>query len=101
MLVAWLVPELGTTAVTVGLLRAPPAVFLDWSADGLFGVTADGRVAVSTDAGDTWAQLGTVEGQPEAILATPDRLLVAVADRGILESTDGGETFDVLIATDG
>lgn len=82
-------------------LDAPAAVFLDWSADGLFGVTADGRVAVSTDAGDTWAQLGTVEGQPEAILATPDRLLVAVADRGILESTDGGETFDVLIATDG
>lgn len=82
-------------------LDAPPYVFLDWSVDGLFGVTADGRVGVSTDAGDTWDQVGAVEGQPEAILASPDRLLVALADRGILESTDGGETFDILIATDG
>ncbi|MBA2316430.1 MAG: exo-alpha-sialidase [Euzebyales bacterium] len=82
-------------------LDAPPYVFLDWSADGLFGVTVDGRVGVSTDAGDTWDEVGAVDGQPEAILASPDRLLVAVADRGVFESTDGGETFDIVVATDG
>lgn len=42
-----------------------------------------------------------VEWEPISLLGETDRLLVAVADRGILESTDGGETFDVLIATDG
>lgn len=76
-------------------------VFVDWSEGGLYGVAVDGRVGVSSDAGETWTSVGSVQGQPEALLVTDERLLVAVAERGILESTDGGEHFEVLVQTGG
>jgi uncharacterized protein (DUF305 family) len=73
--------------------------YVDWGPTGLYGITGDGRVGVSTDGGDRWSAGGSVGGQPEAILATPERLLVAVSDIGIVESTDGGDSFDVLVQT--
>ncbi len=79
-------------------LNADPYVFLSWADSGLYAVTPDGRVAVSTDAGETFAPRGTLEGQPEALLATDDRVLAAVAGVGIVESTDGGETFELRVA---
>lgn len=62
-------------------------------------MTADGRVEVSTDSGETWEARGRIGGQSEAILSTPDRLLLAVTDLGIVQSEDGGETFETLIPT--
>ena len=73
--------------------------YLDWAPTGLFGVAADGSVAVSQDAGTTWQQRGTIGGTPEALLADEDLLVAAATDRGIVESRDGGTTWTVRFAT--
>lgn len=77
---------------------APTMVVLAWAESGqLYGVTPDGTVQRSQDGGTSWQQRGTVGGQPEAITVDArggeERLYVAVADRGILVSTDQGRTF--------
>ena len=80
---------------------APLLAVLTWAAPAsLFGVAPSGRVHRSSDGGDTWTALGEVGGQPEAATADPDggELYVAVADRGVLVSRDGGRTFTVRYA---
>lgn len=76
-----------------------PHVFLSWADEGLYGVTSQGQVAVSGDAGATWDQRGTVEGPPEALLVTGEAVYVAVAEVGIARSDDRGENFQVTIPT--
>jgi hypothetical protein len=78
-------------------LDSDPYVFLSWADSGLYAVTPDGQVAVSSDDGETFATRGSVNGQPEALLATGDRVLAAVSGVGIVESRDAGETFEVLV----
>lgn len=79
---------------------APALVVLAWDATaGLYGVDVDGIVHRSTDAARTWTAAGSVGGGPEA-LAVDTRggtttVHVAVAERGILASTDGGTTFSL------
>ena len=82
---------------------APVLVVLAWSAQGsLYGVTPDGAVQHSVDGGATWAGRGAVDGAPEALAvsvgAGPERLYVAVEERGIVSSDDGGATFTVRYA---
>ncbi len=89
-----------TWAQVVG---APAFTVLAWAGqDSLYGVTADGTVHYSPDGGATWPQRGVVEGDPEALTVSVDgqweRLYVAVAQRGILSSDDGGATFAVRYA---
>lgn len=76
---------------------APALVVLAWPrSDVLYGVDAEGVLHMSGDAGDTWASLGSTGGQPEALSATdaqPLNVHVAVRDRGIVASSDGGRTF--------
>ena len=78
------------------LAGAPNLTLITWH-DELMGVTADGAVLVSGDAGRTWSVRGDVGGEPEAMtVATVGgerRVFVAVAERGIVESSDGGSTF--------
>ena len=61
------------------------------------GVTADGAVLVTDDAGETWSVRGDVGREPEAIavatLGDERRVFIAVAARGIVESSDGGQMF--------
>ena len=75
---------------------APDLALVMWE-DELIGVTADGVVHLSGDAGRTWSARGDVGGEPEAMtvaeVAGERRIFVAVAERGILESSDGGSTF--------
>ena len=71
---------------------------LAWPAAGsLYAAAGDGTIHHSADGGETWTQRGTTGGQPEAITADArngvETLYVAVADRGILASTDGAKTF--------
>lgn len=73
-------------------------VVVDWGASGLIAIDPRGSVAVGDD-GTDFKAVGSVQGQPEALLATQDRLLAAVADRGLLQSTDGGKTWTVLVET--
>lgn len=76
-----------------------PAAILDWSPSGLYSVTGNGTVAMSTDAGATWQSRGAIGGSPEALLAHDDLLLAAAADRGIVESRDGGRTWTLRVKT--
>lgn len=75
---------------------APDLAQVTWE-DELMGVTADGAVHVSVDDGRTWAVRGGVDGEPEAvavgIVGGVRTTFVAVAGKGIVESSDGGRTF--------
>ena len=73
--------------------------YLDWAPTGLFGVAADGSVALSQDSGATWQSRGTIGGAPEALLAERDLPVAAATDHGIVESRDGGTTWTVRFAT--
>jgi photosystem II stability/assembly factor-like uncharacterized protein len=88
------------------LTGAPPLAVVAWQTGaGLFGVGVDGSVHRSGDGGRSWARAGEVGGQPEALtvdtVEEATRLHVAVADRGIVVSTDGGRTFTTRYAEAG
>lgn len=77
---------------------APALVVLAWDdSAGLYGIDIDGTVHRSTDAARTWTAAGSAGGSPEALAVDPrdgtTTVYVAVAERGILASTDGGATF--------
>jgi len=70
---------------------------LSWDLDvGLWA--ADVRGGIWQHTGDRWEQVGSLPGQPQALLATPDGLYAAAHDdaqvTGIYRSTDGA-TWDL------
>ncbi|MGE3140510.1 MAG: F510_1955 family glycosylhydrolase [Thermoleophilia bacterium] len=71
------------------------ADILAWpAADALYGFGADGAVAVSRDRGASWERVGDLGGEPAAATATGrDSLIVALHDRRIVSSGDGGATW--------
>lgn len=71
---------------------APLLALLSWTPSHLFGITPEGILHTSTDDGATWNEVGQVPGQPAAIAAQGERVVVLAADT-IFESTDGGATF--------
>jgi hypothetical protein len=82
---------------------APTLAVLAWgTADALYGVSPSGTVHVSDDGGTTWSARDDVGGPPEAVTVDDGDgepvLYVAVADRGILQSDDGGRTFTTRYA---
>ena len=90
----------GTTWTAVQ--GAPLLVFTTFAGNTAVGVTPEGVVHTSPDAGLTWQQRGSIEGEPAAIAAahtndeTP-RIWVATAE-GIEVSSDNGATFTPLAA---
>jgi len=75
---------------------APVMVLVTWTDEGaIVGVDPQGAVHVSGDRGTSWERRGTVGGQPAALTAAADAVYVATADGRIVESADGGRTFDV------
>lgn len=81
-----------------GVAGAPALAVLGWTQQGsLYGVGRDGAVQHSADDGTTWTPRGEVGGAPEAVTVDlregQETLYVAVAERGILQSTDGGASF--------
>jgi len=75
---------------------APVMVLVTWTDQGtIVGVDPQGAVHVSDDRGTSWERRGTAGGQPAALTATADAVYVATVDGRIVESTDGGRTFDV------
>ncbi|MDA8368980.1 MAG: hypothetical protein M0026_03825 [Nocardiopsaceae bacterium] len=74
--------------------EAPPLVFVDWvpGTDSVYGVSLEGRIHRSDDAGATWTSTGGIEGEPQALHADADQLIV-VADQQVSRSTDEGATF--------
>ena len=80
-------------------VSSQPAAYLSWTAEGLFAVSPDGTISRSADAGSKWEALGSVGGPPAALLVTADAIYTAVHEVGIMRSTDGGRTFDILLGT--
>jgi hypothetical protein len=70
--------------------------YLSWNSAGLFGISPDGAVLTSTDAGQTWRQRSVVSGTPHALLVTDDTIFVANQD-GIFVSDDGGKSFTTMM----
>ena len=63
----------------------------------VLGVEPDGAVHYSADAGNTWIQTGSIQGQVHAITAVKKAdgkpWLWAATTEGLVVSTDGGATF--------
>jgi BNR/Asp-box repeat protein len=71
-------------------------VRLSWpTEDKLYIATKDGRVQVSEDGGDTYDDVGRVDGEPYVLKTEgEDELLMALSDGSVLRTTDGGETWE-------
>ena len=85
---------------------APNLVAVSWAPGGsLWGFDDEGGSHRSTDGGATWQGAGRVDGQPEALLATDDRIVVAVAgqdDRtAIYQSANAGRTWQLRYRDEG
>ena len=82
--------------------EAPLLVFTTLAGNTAVGVTPEGVVHTSSDAGLTGQQQGSIKGEPAAIAAAPTnegthRIWVATAE-GIEVSSDNGKTFTPLAA---
>lgn len=78
----------------------PPVAVLSWdAAAGLVGITENGAVHRSRDAGATWAPAGELPGSPQALLATAEVWYAAAADEGgttgIYRSGDAGRSWEL------
>ena len=78
----------------------PMLLVLSWDAGtGLVGVTEDGAVHRSPDAGGTWSPVGQLPGSPQALLATAQVWYGAAADpggtTGIYRSNDAGRNWEL------
>lgn len=70
---------------------------LAWErADRLYLVDGAGKVQVSEDGGQRWADRGSIGGQPAAFVSAPDGSLYAAMVEGtVLGSSDGGVSWTV------
>lgn len=68
---------------------------ITWTESGrLYLVDAAGQVQSSDDVGRTWAELGSIGGQPGAVVSeTDEELYAALVDGTVMASTDGGTTW--------
>ena len=71
---------------------------LAWTApEKLYRALADGTVSVSSDAGESFEQVGKVDGEPYALDPLgPDELNMALSDGTVLHTDDGGQTWEEL-----
>lgn len=74
---------------------APMLAVLGWCRVGeLYGAAPDGKVYLSADAASSWQPVGRLDGPPEALVVSGDRLLAATGS-GIYESSDGARTWQL------
>ncbi len=75
-------------------LPAPALVALAWERPGtLLGITMNGDVYRSGDAGRTWGQQGTLNARATALLSAADTLFAASHDGSVYRSADGGRSW--------
>jgi hypothetical protein len=77
-------------------LRDDMAGLLAWPARGrLFLVDGRGQVSRSGDGGETFAPVGSIDGQPAAFVSSGTELYAARADGSVVRSTNGGASWTV------
>ncbi|RSM87606.1 hypothetical protein DMH04_10730 [Kibdelosporangium aridum] len=75
---------------------APDLLLVDWpTVTVALGITPDGSVHTSQDAGVTWSQQGKVPGEPRAVIANGSGEVHVATETAIHSSRDGGRTFSV------
>jgi len=75
---------------------APLLALLAATRGQVLGASIDGKVYASTDGGSSWIQRGSLRAQPAALAADGSRVAALVGDT-IMESLDGGRTFQVRL----
>ena len=91
--------DAGTTWSAVD--GAPLLQVVTWAGDGATAIGLDpvGTLWTSTDAGSSWQERTRLGAAPHAVAADGAATRIAVVtEDGLLESTDGGQTFAVLLA---
>ncbi|WP_240641642.1 hypothetical protein [Nocardioides ferulae] len=78
-------------------LGGPIMVYLDTTPDGtLAGIDPDGVVRVSTDTGQDWREVGTIDGAPAAFTIS-DHGWYAATETAVYQSTDDGDTWSRVL----
>ena len=73
---------------------APLLMLVDWPrTDQLYGISPDGTIHHSIDAGATWEARGNLGAQPQAMTVSADGTIYVALEGSIVASSDGGETF--------
>ena len=85
---------------TWATMPGPLLVVFSWTAAaGLVGVTEDGAVHHSSDAGASWVAAGQLPGSPQAVQAAAEAWYAAAADEGgttgIYRSSDAGRNWEL------
>jgi hypothetical protein len=77
-----------------------PNVRFAWTEDSdLYRIDPGGDLKVSADRGETWKDLGSTGGEPQALTVDDDgKLYAALLDGTVAVSDDGGQTFTEQIA---
>lgn len=75
---------------------APLLALLAWAGRTVYAAAPSGDLYTSSDGGASWTRTGSVGGQPGAITADGERVVV-LAGATIVESIDGGATFTARI----
>lgn len=74
-------------------LGGPSTTYLDTAPDGtLVGIAPDGVVRISSDDGQSWKEVGSIDGQPAAFTIS-DQGWYAATDTTVFRSTDAGATW--------
>jgi hypothetical protein len=74
-----------------------PVMVLEWTEQGPMAATVDGALLISDEQGEDWRRVGSLDGQPEALEARDGTLYAAIAERGVLRSTNGGASWQVML----
>jgi photosystem II stability/assembly factor-like uncharacterized protein len=77
---------------------AAPGIRLAWPApNALYRADKDGTIRLSNDGGDTWEDVGRVDGEPYKFKVVDEQhLYLALSDGSIVETTDGGRSWEAV-----
>lgn len=74
-------------------LGDPTTTYLETAPDGtLAGIAPDGAVRISSDGGQSWKEVGSIDGQPAAFTIS-EQGWYAATETAVLRSTDAGATW--------